>query len=67
AMEDNETLEDDVQSLINGTALEVRAAKEGVVELSGSAAMREDLDESVREIMGLDGVLDVDTTDVAIE
>ncbi|MCA1730095.1 MAG: PRC-barrel domain-containing protein [Actinobacteria bacterium] len=66
AMEDNETLEDDVQSLINGTALEVRAAKEGVVELSGSAATREDLDEAVREIMGLDGVLDVDTTDVAI-
>jgi hypothetical protein len=66
AMEDNETLEDDVEDLINGTELEVRAVREGVVELSGRAATQEDLDESVREILGLDGVLDVDTTDVDI-
>ena len=66
AMEDNETLEDDVEDLINGTELEVRAVKDGVVELSGRAATQEDLDESVREILGLDGVLDVDTTDVDI-
>ena len=66
AMEDNETLEDDVKDLINGTELEVRAVREGVVELSGRAATQEDLDESVREILGLDGVLDVDTTDVDI-
>ena len=66
AMEDNETLEDDVEDLINGTELEVRAVREGVVELSGRAATQEDLDESVREILGLDGVLDVDTTDVDV-
>jgi PRC-barrel domain len=66
AMEDNETLEDDVEDLINGTELEVRAVREGVVELSGRAATQEDLDESVREILGLDDVLDVDTTDVDV-
>ena len=66
AMEDNETLEDDVEDLINGTELDVRAVKDGVVELSGRAATQEDLDESVREILGLDGVLDVDTTDVDV-
>ena len=66
AMEDNETLEDDVEDLINGTELEVRAVREGVVELSGRAATQEDLDESVREILGLDSVLDVDTTDVDV-
>jgi hypothetical protein len=65
-MEDNETLEDDVEDLINGTELEVRTVREGVVELSGRAATQEDLDESVREILGLDGVLDVDTTDVDV-
>jgi PRC-barrel domain protein len=66
ALEDNETLEDDVQDLINGTGLEVRAEKDGVVQLSGRATTQEDLDGSVGEIMGLDGVLDVDTTDVDI-
>jgi PRC-barrel domain len=66
AMEDNETLEDDVKDLINGTELEVRAVREGVVELRGRAATQEDLDESVREILGLDGVLDVDTIDVDV-
>ena len=64
ALRDNETLGDDVRDLVNGTGLAVRQAKDGVVELAGSAATREDLDEAVREIMGLDGVLDVDTTDV---
>jgi hypothetical protein len=66
AMEDNETLSDDVEDLVNGTELEVRAAKDGVVELSGRTATQEDLDESVREILGLDGVLEVDTTDVDV-
>lgn len=66
ALVDNETLEDDVADLINGTELGVRAAKDGVVELTGAAATREDLDESIREIMGLDGVLEVDTTDVDV-
>jgi hypothetical protein len=66
ALKDNKTLQDDVEDLINGTELEVRAVKDGVVELSGKAGTQEDLDESVREILGLDGVLDVDTTDVDV-
>ena len=65
-LEDSETLDDDVEDLINGTDLEVRSVKDGVVELTGSAATREDLEEIVQEIMGLDGVLDVDTTDVDV-
>jgi hypothetical protein len=65
-MEDNETLKDDVEDLINGTELEARAVKDGVVELSGRAVTQEDLDESVREILVLDGVLDVDTTGVDV-
>jgi hypothetical protein len=64
--EDNETLEDDVEDLIADTDLEVRSARDGVVELTGAAATREDLDEAVAEIMGLDGVLEVDTTDVDV-
>jgi PRC-barrel domain len=66
SMKDSETLQDDVEDLINGTELEVRALKDGVVELSGRASTRDDLDESVREVMGLDGVLEVDTTEVDV-
>ena len=66
SLEDNETLEDDVEDLINDTELEVRAARDGVVELTGAAATREDLEAMVEEIMGLDGVLDVDVTDVDV-
>jgi sporulation protein YlmC with PRC-barrel domain len=66
SVEDNETLEDDVEDLISDTEVEVRAAKDGVVELTGAAATSEDLEEMVGEIMGLDGVLEVDTTDVDV-
>ena len=66
ALEDNVTLQDDVEDLVNGTELEVRAVKDGVAELTGRAATQDDLDESVAEIMGLDGILDVDTTDVDV-
>ena len=66
SLEDNETLEDDVEDLIVDTDLEVRSVKDGVVELTGAAATREDLSAVVEEIMGLDGVLDVDTTDVDV-
>jgi sporulation protein YlmC with PRC-barrel domain len=65
-LEENETLEDDVEDLIADTELEVRSVKDGVVELTGAAPTREDLDEILEEIMGLDGVLEVDTTDVDI-
>jgi hypothetical protein len=65
-LEDNETLGDDVEDLISDTDLEVRSVEDGVVELTGSAETRQDLEEIVQEIMGLDGVLDVDTTDVDV-
>jgi hypothetical protein len=65
-LEENESLEDDVEDLLADTALEVRSARDGIVELTGAAATREDLDEVVREIMGLDGVLGVDTADVDV-
>jgi sporulation protein YlmC with PRC-barrel domain len=65
-LEDNYSLKDDVEDLINDTDLEVRSVKDGVVQLSGRAATQEDLEEAVVEIMGLDGVLDVDTTDVDV-
>ncbi len=58
-----EDLRSDVQQLLDGTELRVREVREGVVELEG-AASREDLEEVVVEIMDIDEVLDVDTTDV---
>jgi hypothetical protein len=67
ALQDNETLADDVADLIDGTGLEVRAAREGVVELSGSASSQDDLEAAITEILGLDGVLEVDTTDVTVD
>lgn len=65
-MEENETLQDEVEDLLVDTDLKVRSARDGVVELSGTAPSREDLDASVEEIMGLDGVREVDTTDVDV-
>jgi hypothetical protein len=44
----------------------VSNVREGVVELTGTASTQEDLDEIVREVMGLDEVLEVDTTDVDV-
>ncbi len=66
AMKDNETLADDVDDLLDGTGFEARAVKDGVVELTGSVASREDLEASVEEIMGLDGVREVDTIGVDV-
>ncbi len=65
-LKDNETLADDVADLLDGTSLSVRAAKDGVVELRGAMPTREDLGEAVAEIMGLDEVREVDTTDVDV-
>ena len=65
-LEDNETLADDVEDLIADTDLAVRSAKDGLVELTGAAATQEDLEEAIAEIMGLDGVREVDTTDVDV-
>lgn len=65
-LEDNETLADDVEDLIADTGLAVRSAEDGVVELTGSAATQEDLEEAIAEIMGLDEVREVDATDVDV-
>lgn len=65
-LQDNETLKDDVEDLLDGTDLGVRSEKDGVVELTGSVATRGDLQESVEEIMGLDGVRAVDASDVDV-
>lgn len=63
-LKENASLKDDVDDLVVDTGLRARRAQDGVVELTGSAATREDLDAVVQEIMGLDEVRDVDTTDV---
>lgn len=63
---DNETLKDDVEDIVSETGLAVVSSNEGVVELAGSASRQEDLEETIAEIMGLDGVLEVDTTDVEV-
>jgi len=65
-LKENETLKDDVDDLIVDTGLRARRTQDGIVELTGSAATREDLDGVVQEIMGLDEVRDVDTTDVDV-
>jgi hypothetical protein len=65
-IKENKTLEDDVEDLLADTGLEVRSTEDGIVELTGIAATQDDLDEIVQELMGLDGVLEVDTTDVDI-
>ncbi|MBA2534947.1 MAG: PRC-barrel domain-containing protein [Rubrobacter sp.] len=66
ALKDNDSVEDDVADLLDGTNVEVRSFREGVVELTGAAATREDLQEIEREVMGLDEVLEIDTTDVDV-
>ena len=65
-LKENEDTVDDVAVLLDGSNLKVRSVREGVVELTGAAATQEDLEEIVREIKGLDVVLEVDTTDVDV-
>ena len=65
-LQDNETLADDVRDLIPDTGLEVRSTRDGVVELTGSVATQEDLEEIITDVMGLDEVREVDTTDVDV-
>jgi sporulation protein YlmC with PRC-barrel domain len=65
-IEEDESLEDEVEDLLADTELEVRAVEDGVVELTGAATTQEDLEEILEEIMGLDGVLEVNTTDVDV-
>ena len=65
-LSDIEGVQHDVAGLLDGTNLGVRSVREGVVELTGAVATQEDLEEVEREIMGLDEVLEVDTTDVDV-
>ena len=65
-LKENEDLADDVADLLDGTNLVVGTTKDGVVALTGAMATQEDLEDVVREIMGLDEVLEVDTTDVDV-
>jgi hypothetical protein len=61
-----ESVQHDVAELLDDTNVEVGNFREGVVELTGAASTQEDLDEIVREVMGLDEVLEVDATDVDV-
>jgi len=61
-----EDLRSDVEQLLDGTDLRVREVREGVVELEGIIAKQEDLEEVLADIAEVDGVLDVDTTDVNV-
>ena len=63
-LQENEGVEDDVADLLDGTDLRVLSVSDGVVELTGAIATQDDLEDVVQEIMGLDEVLEVDTTDV---
>ena len=65
-LEDNESLQDDVEDIIVDTGLEVRSAVDGIVVLTGAVASQEDLEEIITEIMGLDEVREVDTSDVDV-
>lgn len=64
-MREVEDLEDEISLLVDGTGVEVRSVRDGVVELSGSVGSGEDLRELVDEIRALSGVREVDTTDVS--
>jgi hypothetical protein len=58
-------LRNGIEQLLDRTELRVREVREGVIELEG-AASRKDLEEVLAEIAEVDGVLDVDTTDVDV-
>ena len=66
ALNEGEELADDVARLLDGTNLEARAVKDGVVELAGTVSTQQDLEETTIELMGLDGVREADTTDVDV-
>jgi sporulation protein YlmC with PRC-barrel domain len=65
-LKENETLEDDVEDIIADTGLGVRSARDGVVVFTGTIATQEDLEEIIAEILGLDEVREVDTSDVDV-
>lgn len=60
---EGEDLRGDVEELLVGTELRVRDIIEGIIGLEG-VAEQVDLDDLIAQILELDGVLDVDATDV---
>ena len=56
----------DSTEVYDDTGIRLRRIVGSVVVLGGAAASREDLDAVVAEILDLDGVADVDTTDVDV-
>lgn len=63
---EGEDLRGDVEQFLDGTELAIREVREGVIVLEGSVAGQGDLDEILADIRGIEGVLDVDTTDVDV-
>jgi len=63
---EGEDLRGDVERLMDGTGLRLREVREGVIVLEGAIANQEDLQEVLTDISEVDGVLDVDTTDVDV-
>ena len=63
---EGEDLRGDVEQLLDGTELELREVREGIIVLEGLAASQEELEEILADITEVDGVLDVDTTDVYV-
>ena len=72
AYRDGDDLQADVAEVLDSTevyddaGIRLRRIVGTVVVLGGAAASREDLDAVVAEILDLDGVADVDTTDVDV-
>jgi hypothetical protein len=63
---EGEDLRGDVERLLDGTGLGLREMREGVIVLEGAIANQEELQEVLVDISEVDGVLDVDTTDVDV-
>lgn len=57
---------DDVEATLDGTELRLAAITEGIVQLDGEIGSQEDLDILISDITGIEGVVDVDTTDVTV-
>jgi sporulation protein YlmC with PRC-barrel domain len=72
AYRDGDDLQADVAEVLDSTevydltGIRLRRIAGTVVVLGGAAASREDLEAVVAEILGLEGVADVDTTDVDV-
>jgi sporulation protein YlmC with PRC-barrel domain len=63
---EGEDLRGDVEQLLDDTELRLREVREGVIVLEGTMVSQEDLEEILSDIDDIDGVLDVDTTDVNV-